>query len=178
MIYKLNFVYFKKKTTFFTLILKSSGWHLKPLTSCCWVASHHDRQRLVYCTLSPIWARSASFPGTNTAPHTLCPGLIQPCHKPNPNRAHHGLADGISSALRKTLWVRAGPRCVQASSLAGALQGSAVARDNHISLEMPKGSTAVLEKCSFFVPLHPDALHPSCPTRRKVALLSLSSWLH
>lgn len=112
------------------------------------MTGHHDRQRLVYCALSTIWASSASLPGTSTAPCTLCPAVVQPCHKPNPNRAHHGLADGISSALRKTLWVRAGPRCVQASSLAGALQGSAAATDNHISLEMARGSTAVAEKCS------------------------------
>lgn len=143
-----EFCTFQEKQTLFTLILRSSAWHLKPLTSCRWVTNHHDRQRLVYCTPSPIWASSASLPGTNTAPGNICPALVQPCHKPNPNRAHHGLADGISSTLRKMLWVRAGPCCVQASSLAGALQGSTEARDNHISLEMASGSTAVVEKCS------------------------------
>lgn len=74
------------------------------------------------------------------------------------------------------LWVRAGPRCVQASSLAGALQGSAAARDNHISLEMASGSTAVVEKCSSCPCVLMLRTHPIPPGERR-PVSELLAWL-
>lgn len=169
-----EFFYISRKTNFLNtdpekICLAFKCTHILP-----WVTNHHDRQRLVYCNPSPTWVSSAFLPGTNTAPGNFCSALVQPCQKSNPNRAHHGLADGISSTLRKMLWVRAGPICVQASSLAGALQGSPAARDNHISLEMARGSTAVVEKCSS-CPCIP-MLHTR-PTPQEEGGPSLSCWL-